>query len=127
MWSEGFQLEERAARRATTMDSVVAWVASVSAAGAVIAEVVFSLLVTSEQLSSRTGSAGIGLVGIALGFAGPYASLLAWRAATSAGKPMLARVTSTAWVAFGIAAIALAWLLLLHSFNRPVPLVPLGH
>lgn len=124
MWSEGFRFEEQMARRAKPLDLYLAWGAGLAAAAALATEVVMSIVVTSEQLTSQTGSAGMGLLAIGLGFVGPYSSLLAWRAATSAGHPQLTRIRTTALVGFGVAAMAVAWLLLLHSFHPPVRLIP---
>ena len=124
MWSEGFRLEERAARPPTAVETVVAWAIAVAASAMGVAEVVLSVLVTSEQLTSRAGSTGIGLLAIGLGFIGPYTALLSWRSAATAGKPVMARMTGAALVGFGVAAMAVAWLLLLHGFHRTFRLVP---
>jgi len=124
MWSEGFRVEERASRPPTTVEIVVVCVLALAAVTVVVNEVVLSVIVTSEQLTYHGGSTGVGLIGIGLGFIGPYTALLSWRSATTAGKPALARVRSAALVGFGVAAIAVAWLLLLHSFHHPTRLIP---
>ena len=124
VWSDNFQAEEHAARRRTGLDVVLAWVACLATAGALLTEIGYSVLVTSEQLTSRGGSAGTGLIAIGLGFVGPYAGLLSWRAATTAGKPPRARLMGTALVAFGVAVLAVAWLIFLHSLHHIVRFIP---
>lgn len=119
MWSQTFDAEERAGGRSVTVGSAQALLAVVLGGAILIAEVVLSLQVTSREVTVRGGSWALGLLSLALGFLGPYAVIVAWRA-----RPDDARSPVQRGLASGIAAtvaggMAIAWLLLIHSSLHP--------
>ncbi|HXY45185.1 MAG TPA: hypothetical protein VEH29_13435 [Acidimicrobiales bacterium] len=120
MWSEHFAAEERSALPPTTALVFVTLSGALLAACAIVAEILFSIQVTSREVSIRGGSILVVVVSLGLGFAGPYASICMWRA-PSGGDSRLRRLGHGALVAFVVAAVALAWLLLIHTTQRHGP------
>ena len=120
MWSEHFAAEERSALPPTSALVLVTLSGAILAACAIVAEVLFSVQVTSREVSIRGGSILVAVVSLGLGFAGPYASIRMWRA-PSAGEDRIRRLGHSALVAFVVAAVALAWLLLIHTTQRHGP------
>lgn len=123
MWSERFAADERASRPTSIVFSVVA-VSGVALAGcALLADVIFAVLVAGRELTTRGGSWVVGLLSLGLGFAGPYAAIRMWWSPSGADERMLRRVARVASVTLTVAVLALAWLLLIHSGQRPQPKV----
>jgi cytochrome bd-type quinol oxidase subunit 2 len=123
MWSESFHGEERDRRRLRGSDRAVAVAAVCLAMAALGGEIVFSVQVTSQEFASREGSWPMGIVSLLLGLVGPYATILAWRNRRNAARPKLRRTTTAAAVAVVGGAVAIAWLLLIHSSLHRPPLL----
>ena len=124
LWSDGFRIEERAGRGPLMAEVVLGLVAGLVALGALGAEIVMSIAVTAKQLSTPSGNWVAGLLAIGLGAVGPYSAVLAWRAAAERGRPPYQRIATAAVAGIGMAAIAVAWLLLLRTFQHPIRLAP---
>jgi len=122
MWSEGFASEERASRPDGISLAVAALGGVVLAGAAIAVEVVLSVDVAAWEMSARGGSWLLGLISLGLGFAGPYAAIRISRNPRRADEQKLRRVGRIAAVALTVAALALAWLLLIHS-QRPLTTV----
>lgn len=122
-WSESFGADERAGRRLGAAGPVLAVAAVVLGGAGVAGDVVLSVDMTSQELTSRAGSWVLGFVAVALGLLGPYASILAWRARANASRPLLRRVLTTGIVAAVAGGVAVGWLLLIRSSLHPKPLI----
>ena len=123
MWSERFEAEERARRRLSGSERGVAVAAVCLGAVALAGEAVFSVQVTSQEFASREGSWPMGIVTLLLGLVGPYGAILAWRSRRSAGRPIGRRALTASVVAVVGGAVAIAWLLLIHSSLHRPPLI----
>jgi hypothetical protein len=121
MWSEGFAAEERAARTPGRAALLAACGGGVLAACAIVAEILFSIELTSQEVTARGGSWVLAVLALGLGFAGPYAAILAWRAPRQTDNAVVRRLSSLELVVITVAAVALAWLLLLHSSLQSHP------
>ncbi|MDE3085950.1 MAG: hypothetical protein KGJ77_04210 [Acidobacteriota bacterium] len=120
MWSESFHGDERAGRRPSGGDRVVAVGAACAGLAAIGGEIVLSVQVVSEEFTSRGGSWLLGVVSLFLGLLGPYAAISAWRARRNLSRPIVRRAAMTSLVAACTGALAIAWLLLIHSsLHRP--------
>lgn len=115
MWSDTFSVEERASVLVGWVTSAVAAVLVVVCLAAMIGEVVLSVQTTSRELTSHYGSWVLGLVSLAFGFAGPYATLMAWRSRARSGLVSARRASSTALVGLTVAGIAIGWLLFIPT------------
>ena len=124
LWSDGFRREEREARRPGLSDALSSLTLGVLGLCALASEVAMSVLVAMGELTSPVGSWEAGLLGLGLGFVGPYAALLTWRSPSRASQPPFRRVVATAVVALGMAAITLPWLVLAGTVRHPVRLIP---
>ena len=90
-----------------------------------VAEVALSIVVTTHALTSRRASWGMALLSVFLGVLGPYGSTMAWRSRRYAAKALPRRAAATAFTAVALGAMALAWLVLIHtSQNGHAPLLP---
>lgn len=118
MWSDSYSAEERGAHAGRAGRTAPAVAVAVAGLLALAAEVVFSVQIAGDAMSSP-GWWPVGLVSIGLGIGGPYASLLAWRMRTNATKPPRRRLTATGLVAVVAGLVALAWLLLIRSLLPP--------
>lgn len=115
MWSDTFSGEERAACQPAWLTWSVAAVLVAAWAVAVATEIVLSVQSTSRELTSHYGSWIVSLLSLAFGFAGPYATLLAWRSRTRSGLVSPRRASSTAVVGLAVAGIAIGWLLFIPT------------
>lgn len=124
MWSETFEREEREARRPGPLDVPVRLVLLLLALAALGAEVVMSVQITSQEFTARNGSVLQGLVAMFLGFAGPYATMVAWRSTGEPGRPVPGQLPRTALTALVVGAMAIAWLILVGSLPHPTRVFP---
>lgn len=120
MWSESFHRDERARTRPPGVDRAIAVAAACTGLAALGGEIVLSVQVASEEFTSRGGSSLLGALSLLLGLLGPYAAILAWRASFNRARPAARRAAMTSLVAACAGAVAIAWLLLIHSsLHRP--------
>lgn len=115
MWSEGFAAEERASGSSGVTLQVAATACAVLAAAAIAVEVLFSLYMAGREMTNRGGSWTMGLLCLGLGFAGPYAAIAISRGRSRDMEQKFSRIGYVGLVTLTVAAIASAWLLLIHS------------
>jgi len=118
MWSDSFRAEERAALVPGPVETALSWLAAAVGLVVLVAEVVFSIIVVSQVLSSRRGSWGATLLSVLLGVLGPYGTLLAWRSRRYAAMAPPRRAAATAGTAVALGLVAIAWLVLIHTSQK---------
>jgi cytochrome bd-type quinol oxidase subunit 2 len=115
MWSDSFRAEERAAIAPGPLETTLSWLAVVVGVAVLVAEVVLSVVVTTQTLTSRTRSWWMALLSVFLGVLGPYGSTLAWRSRRYSAMALPRRAAATAGTAVALGAVCLAWLVLIHT------------